>query len=177
MWPGPIDQASHDLYVETWHAHAGDTHRVDGPNAVLRVGCTMILAIAPTEDEALGIVLTGMDGSCVEPTTCTSTTTWWCPKKSATPRSDVARDHGSHGGCHSIRRRDCRADQGSLRRDPGARPHRLHRAAAPVGDMTLDEAKRTMDVFCSDVKPRLKERRDHQIHGSYPWSVNHAADQ
>ena len=31
MWPGPIDQASHDLYVETWHAHKGDTHRVDGP--------------------------------------------------------------------------------------------------------------------------------------------------
>jgi hypothetical protein len=26
----------------------------------------------------------------------------------------------------------------------------------PVGDMTLDEAKRTMDVFCSDVKPSLE---------------------
>ena len=26
----------------------------------------------------------------------------------------------------------------------------------PAGDMTLDEAKRTMDVFCSDVKPALE---------------------
>ena len=26
MWPGPIDQASHDVYVETWNAHKGDTH-------------------------------------------------------------------------------------------------------------------------------------------------------
>ena len=26
----------------------------------------------------------------------------------------------------------------------------------PVGDMTFDEAKRTMDVFCSDVKPELE---------------------
>jgi hypothetical protein len=25
----------------------------------------------------------------------------------------------------------------------------------PTGDMTLDESKRTMDVFCSDVKPAL----------------------
>jgi hypothetical protein len=26
----------------------------------------------------------------------------------------------------------------------------------PVGDMTFDEAKQTMDVFCSDVKPALE---------------------
>ena len=26
----------------------------------------------------------------------------------------------------------------------------------PTGDMTLDEAKRTMDIFCSDVKPSLE---------------------
>ena len=25
----------------------------------------------------------------------------------------------------------------------------------PTGDMTFDEAKRTMDLFCSDVKPEL----------------------
>jgi hypothetical protein len=25
----------------------------------------------------------------------------------------------------------------------------------PAGDMTLDEAKRTMDLFCSEVKPSL----------------------
>jgi hypothetical protein len=27
----------------------------------------------------------------------------------------------------------------------------------PVGDMTLAEAKRTMDIFCSDVKPALEK--------------------
>ena len=26
----------------------------------------------------------------------------------------------------------------------------------PTGDMTVDEAKRTMDVFCSEVKPELE---------------------
>ncbi len=49
MWAGPIDQAAYDLYVEAWHAHKGDTLRVDGPDARPRVGCTMVLAIAPTE--------------------------------------------------------------------------------------------------------------------------------
>ena len=62
MWPGPIDQASYDLYVETWHEHRGDTLRMDGPNSEPRVGCTMVLAIAPTEDEALDIARRGMDG-------------------------------------------------------------------------------------------------------------------
>ncbi len=47
MWPGPIDQDSYDVYVETWNAHKGDTHRVDGPNSKPRVGCTMLLAISP----------------------------------------------------------------------------------------------------------------------------------
>ena len=32
MWPVPIDQAAHDLYVETWNVDPGDTHRVDGPD-------------------------------------------------------------------------------------------------------------------------------------------------
>ena len=62
MWAGPIDQAAYDLYVEAWHAHKGDTLRVDGPDARPRVGCTMVLAIAPTEREALDIARRGMDG-------------------------------------------------------------------------------------------------------------------
>ena len=62
MWAGPIDQTAYDLYVEAWHAHKGDTLRVDGPDARPRVGCTMVLAIAPTEREALDIARRGMDG-------------------------------------------------------------------------------------------------------------------
>jgi alkanesulfonate monooxygenase SsuD/methylene tetrahydromethanopterin reductase-like flavin-dependent oxidoreductase (luciferase family) len=151
MWPGPIDQASHDLYVETWNAHKGDTHRVDGPNSVPRVGCTMILAIAPTENEALGIVRRGMDGL-------------------------LRRAHNVHKDDHL-----CDAALGPLR---GIVAHmedaiRLGAGTAeqikdrfatilapgltdyivlqlPTGDMTLDEAKRTMDIFCSDVKPALE---------------------
>jgi alkanesulfonate monooxygenase SsuD/methylene tetrahydromethanopterin reductase-like flavin-dependent oxidoreductase (luciferase family) len=157
MWPGPIDQASHDLYVETWHAHQGDTHRVDGPNSVPRVGCTMILAIAPTENEALGIARRGMDGL-------------------------LRRTHNVHKHDHLVVSEDeCDAALGPLRGIVAHMEDAIHFGAGtaeqikdrfaailapgltdyivlqlPVGDMTLDEAKRTMDVFCSDVKPSLE---------------------
>src|SRR5581483_6164059 len=62
MWPGPIDQQTYEVYVEAWEKHRGGTLRVDGPDSRPRVGCTMILAIAPTEREAHDIARRGMDG-------------------------------------------------------------------------------------------------------------------
>jgi alkanesulfonate monooxygenase SsuD/methylene tetrahydromethanopterin reductase-like flavin-dependent oxidoreductase (luciferase family) len=157
MWPGPIDQASYDIYVENWNAHKGDTHRVDGPNAAPRVGCTMILAIAPTENEALDIARRGMTGL-------------------------VRRAHNVHKGDHLvISEEECDAALGPLRGIMAHIEDAIHAGAGtaeqikdrfaevlapgltdyivlqlPVGDMTLDEAKRTMDIFCSDVKPFLE---------------------
>jgi hypothetical protein len=157
MWPGPIDQASHDLYVETWHAHKGDTHRVDGPDSAPRVGCTMVLAIAPTENEALDIVRRGMTGL-------------------------TRRAHNVHKHDHLVLSDDeCDAALGPLRGIMAHMEDAIHAGAGtaeqikdrfagilapgltdyivlqiPTGDMTLDEAKRTMDLFCSDVKPALE---------------------
>ena len=117
MWPGPIDQASHDLYVETWHAHKGDTHRVDGPNSVPRVGCTMILAIAPTENEALDIVRRGMDGLLASGPQRAQARSSGGDRGRVRRRARTAPRHrGAHGRCHPLRCRHCRADQGSLRR-------------------------------------------------------------
>jgi alkanesulfonate monooxygenase SsuD/methylene tetrahydromethanopterin reductase-like flavin-dependent oxidoreductase (luciferase family) len=156
MWPGPIDQDSYDLYVETWNAHKGDTHRVDGPNSAPRVGCTMVLAIADTEDEALGIVKRGIDGL-------------------------VRRTHNVHKFDHLVlSEAECDEALNPLRRilahidlaikaGAGTAEQIKERFGAildsgltdyivlqiPTGDMTLEEAKRTMDRFCSDVKPAL----------------------
>ena len=49
MWPGPIDRQAYDAYVEAWNEHKDDPVRFDGPDSRPRVGCTMIVAIAPTE--------------------------------------------------------------------------------------------------------------------------------
>ena len=157
MWPGPIDQDSYDVYVETWNAHKGDTHRVDGPDSAPRVGCTMVLAIASTEDQALSIVRRGMDGL-------------------------MRRTHNVHKYDHLVLPDDeCDEALGPLRRILAHVEGAIHAGAGtaeqikdrfaailepgltdylvlqiPVGDMTLDEAKSTMDIFCSDVKPTLE---------------------
>lgn len=158
MWPGPIDQRAYDLYIETWQKHKGDTLRLDGPNASPRVGCTMLLAIAPTETEALDIARRGMDGL-------------------------VRRAHNVHKHDHLVLPADeCDAALGPLRNimahiedaiDAGAgtaeqiaerfaamlEPGLIDHIALqlPTGDMTYDEAKRTVDLFISEVKPALEK--------------------
>ena len=157
MWPGPIDKASYDVYVETWNAHRGDTHRVDGPESQPRVGCTMILAIAPTEAEALDITRRGMTGL-------------------------ARRAHNVHRHDHLVLPDDeCDAALGPLRGIMAHMEDAIHFGAGtaeqikdrfaailepgltdyivlqvPTGDMTLEEARRTMDIFCSEVKPGLE---------------------
>jgi alkanesulfonate monooxygenase SsuD/methylene tetrahydromethanopterin reductase-like flavin-dependent oxidoreductase (luciferase family) len=157
MWPGPIDEASYDLYLETWHKHKGDTIRMDGPDSEPRVGCTMLLAIAPTEKEALDIARRGMDGL-------------------------VRRAHNVHRHDRLVLPEDeCDAALGPLRNimahiedainagagtaeqiaerfagilEPGRTDYIV--LQLPTGDMTLAEAKRTMDLFISEVKPQLE---------------------
>lgn len=157
MWPGPIDQATHDVYVETWHAHKGDTHRVDGPNSVPRVGITMVLAISPNESKALEIARRGLTGL-------------------------LRRAHNVHRHDHDVLPEDeCDAALGPLRRITDNIEAAINAGAGtasqitdrfggllasgltdyivlqiPVGDMTLAEAKDTMNVFCSEVKPALE---------------------
>jgi alkanesulfonate monooxygenase SsuD/methylene tetrahydromethanopterin reductase-like flavin-dependent oxidoreductase (luciferase family) len=158
MWPGPIDQASYDVYVETWHKHKGDTIRLDGPDSEPRVGCTMVLAIAPSETEALDIARRGMTGL-------------------------LRRAHNVHKFDHLVLpAEDCDAALGPLRRimahiedainagagtvdqiaerfagilEPGLTDYIV--LQIPTGDMTLDEAKRTMDLFITEVKPQLEK--------------------
>jgi alkanesulfonate monooxygenase SsuD/methylene tetrahydromethanopterin reductase-like flavin-dependent oxidoreductase (luciferase family) len=158
MWPGPIDRSAYDVYFEAWNEHKGDTLRVDGPNARPRVGCTMILAIAPTESEALEIARRGMDGL-------------------------VRRAEYVHRFDHLIMPpEDCEAALGPLRAilahiedaiaaGAGTAEQITERFAAmlepgliehvalqlPTGDMTLDESRRTLELFASEVKPRLEQ--------------------
>jgi alkanesulfonate monooxygenase SsuD/methylene tetrahydromethanopterin reductase-like flavin-dependent oxidoreductase (luciferase family) len=157
MWPGPIDQESYDVYVETWNAHKGDTHRVDGPKSAPRVGCTMVLAIAPTEDEALGIVRRGMDGLMrrthnvhkfdhlvLPDDECDAALE---PLRRITAHIEAAINAGA-GTAEQIK------DRFAAILEPGLTDYIV--LQLPTGDMTLDEAKHTMDVFCSDVKPALE---------------------
>ena len=158
MCAGPVPQSTYDLYVETWHKHKGDTMRVDGPDAQPRVGCTMLVAIAPTENEALEIARRGMDGL-------------------------SRRAHNAHRFDHLVMtQEECDAaiaplrsilshHEDAIRAGAGTPDQITERFAAilepglidylvlqiPVGDMTFDEAKRTLESFISEVKPQLEQ--------------------
>jgi alkanesulfonate monooxygenase SsuD/methylene tetrahydromethanopterin reductase-like flavin-dependent oxidoreductase (luciferase family) len=157
MCAGPVEQSTYDVYVETWHKHKGDTIRVDGPDAQPRVGCTMLLAMAENEQEALDIARRGMDGL-------------------------TRRAHNVHRYDHLVLPEDeCEAALAPLRAilshhedaisaGAGTPDQIAERFAAilepgltdyivlqlPVGDMTFDEAKRTLDLFLGEVKPQLE---------------------
>ncbi len=157
MWPGPIDPASHQRYVEAWHRHTGDTLRVEHPGSEPRVGCAITLAIAATEREALEIAGRAIDGLA----------------RRTTRVHD--RDHLllSPEECDAALRplryihsqRDAVVAAGA-----GTANQVAERLAAllalgltdyivlqlPTGDMTFDEARRTLELFITEVKPQLE---------------------
>jgi alkanesulfonate monooxygenase SsuD/methylene tetrahydromethanopterin reductase-like flavin-dependent oxidoreductase (luciferase family) len=158
MWPGPIDQASYDLYVETWHKHKGDTLRLDGPDSRPRVGSTMLLAIAPTETQALEIARRGMDGlvrraEAVHKRDHLVLPEDQCDLALNPLRSIVAHIEDSiNAGAGTA---DQIAERFAAMLEPGLIDHIA--LQLPTGDMTYDEAKRTVELFVSEVKPQLEK--------------------
>ena len=156
MWPGPISQEAYDLYAETWYAHQGDEVRLDAPGSGPRVGCTMVLAIADTEEAALDVCTRGVKGL----TRRTHAVHRW--------DAEVLGEEGADAALGPLRRILAHIDD-AIRAGAGTPSQIRDRFGAildsglseyivlqlPTGDMTLDEARRTMDLFCSEVKPEL----------------------
>ena len=157
MWPGPVDQASYDVYVETWHKHKGDRIRMEGPNDEPRVGCTMLLAIAPTESEALDIARRGMDGLLRRAHNVHKHDRLVLPEDECDAALGPLRNIMAHIE-DAINAGAGTADQIAERfagiLEPGLTDYIV--LQLPTGDMTLDEAKRTMDLFITEVKPQLE---------------------
>ena len=156
MWPGPIDQRTYDLYVETWHEHKGDTIRLEGPDARPRVGCTMVLAIAPTETEALDIARRGMDGLVRRATNVHTHDHLVLPadecEEALRPLRSIL-EHIEDAVSAGAGTPDQITERFARILEPGLIDYIA--LQLPTGDMTFDEAKRTVDLFVSEVKPRL----------------------
>jgi alkanesulfonate monooxygenase SsuD/methylene tetrahydromethanopterin reductase-like flavin-dependent oxidoreductase (luciferase family) len=158
MWPGPVPPEVHDLYAEAWEAHAGDAVRLEAPGSAPRVGCTMLLAIADDENEALDVATRGMNGLVrrthavhrwdVEMLGEDGAAAAIAPLKKILGSIDVAIRAGA-GTAEQIR------DRFAEILASGLTDYIV--LQIPTGDMTFDEAKRTMDMFCSKVKPDLEE--------------------
>jgi alkanesulfonate monooxygenase SsuD/methylene tetrahydromethanopterin reductase-like flavin-dependent oxidoreductase (luciferase family) len=157
MWPGPIDQRAYDVYAEAWHEHKGGTLRVDGPGARPRVGCTMLVAIADTEQEALDIARRGMDGLVrraekVHLNDRLIMSDEDCEAALGPLRSILAHmEDAIQAGAGTA---DQIAERFAAILEPGLIDHVV--LQLPVGDMTFDEAKRTLESFATVVKPQLE---------------------
>ena len=159
MCAGTVPETTYEAYRASWDEHRGDTLRLDGPDSRPRVGCTMILAIAPSEKEALAISRRGVDGL-------------------------VRRTQAVHARDHLLMSEDdCERAIAPLKAIlahieeavtagagvPGQITERIaalletgrvdHIALqVPTGDMTYDEALRTVELFASEVKPVLERQ-------------------
>ncbi len=157
MWPGPIHQEAYDLYVESWHAHKNHRVRMEAPGAGPRVGCTMLIAIAESEATALDVAERGLKGLMRR---AHAVHQW---------DAEVLGEEGAEAALGPLRRISRHIDV-AIRAGAGTPGQIKDRFAGvldagltdyivlqlPTGDMTFDEAKRTMDLFCSDVKPTLE---------------------
>lgn len=158
IWPGPISKEAYDLYVDTWNAHRNDAVRMDAPGSAPRVACTMLLAIDEQSDRALDIATRGMNGLMRR----THAVHQW--------DAEVLGDEAADAALGPLRRILSHIDE-AIQAGAGTPEQIKERLGGilesgmtdyivlqiPTGDMTLDEAKRTMDLFCSDVKPDLEQ--------------------
>ena len=159
MCAGGVPQSTYDAYVENWERHRADTLRLDGPDSRPRIGFAMILAIAPTEKEALAISRRGVDGL-------------------------IRRTKQVHTYDHLVlSEADCEraiapldailaSIEETIAAGAGVPEQIAERLAAvletglvdhislqvPTGDMTYDEARRTVELFAAEVKPVLEKQ-------------------
>ncbi len=158
IWPGVIDQETYDLYAETWHKHKGDTIRVDGTNSEPRVGCVMVLAISENESEAHDIARRGMEGLLrrthavhrfdhlvLSPEECDTALN---PLRHILSHYEEAIKAGA-GTPDQI------AERLAAILEAGLTDHIVFQI--PSGDMTMDEARSTLDLFLTEVKPQLEK--------------------
>jgi alkanesulfonate monooxygenase SsuD/methylene tetrahydromethanopterin reductase-like flavin-dependent oxidoreductase (luciferase family) len=158
MWPGPIDQETYDLYAQTWYDHANDDVRMNAPDAKPRVGCAMLMAIDEDESKALDVSARGMNGLMRR----THGVHQW--------DAEVLGEEGAYAALGPLRRILGHIDI-AIKAGAGTPSQLRDRIGGilaqgltdyivlqiPTGDMTFEEAKKTMDLFCSEVKPDLEK--------------------
>jgi len=158
IWPGPISPEAYQLYVDTWNEYRGADVRMDGPNGAPKVACTMLLAIDEQSDKALDIATRGMNGLMRR----THAVHRW--------DAEVLGDEAADAALGPLRRILSHIDE-AIQAGSGTPEQIKERLGGilemgmtdniilqiPTGDMTLAEAKRTMDLFCSEVKPDLEK--------------------
>lgn len=158
MWPGKISEEAYEQYLEAWEAHKGGPIRMEGPDDRPRVGYSMLLAIAPTEREARQIAERGMNGL--------------VRRTELTHQFDLLvvseqEAYQAQGPLRAIQANMHLAIQFGAG-TPGQIAERVAGLLEdgmcdyicfmfPAGDMTIDESRRTLELFVTEVQPQLTQ--------------------
>jgi alkanesulfonate monooxygenase SsuD/methylene tetrahydromethanopterin reductase-like flavin-dependent oxidoreductase (luciferase family) len=159
MCAGSVPQSTYDAYVENWERHRGDSLRVDGPDSRPRIACALIVAIAPTEKEALAISRRGVDGL-IRSTKKIHTYDHLVLSEADCARA-IAPLEAILAGIEQTVAAGAGVPEQILERfttllETGFVDHIS--LQVPTGDMTYAEARRTVELFASEVKPELEKR-------------------
>jgi alkanesulfonate monooxygenase SsuD/methylene tetrahydromethanopterin reductase-like flavin-dependent oxidoreductase (luciferase family) len=159
MCAGPVPQATYDAYLESWETHKGGTLRLDGPDSRPRVGSAMIVAIAPTEKEALAISRRGVDGL-MRRTKHVHTYDRLVLSEAECERAIQPLNHILASIEEAITAGAGVPEQITERFAGVLAPGYVDHIAlqVPTGDMTYDEARRTVELFGSEVMPALEKQ-------------------
>ncbi len=157
MFPGPIPKEAYDIYVEAWHLHRDDPVRLDGPEDEPTVGSTMVIAIDRDESVAREVVTRGIQGLMRR---AQAVHRWDAevlgekdanaalePLRRIMSHIDAAIEAG-HGTPNKI------IDRFGHIIEAGMVDHIV--LQTPTGDITMDEARSTLELFCSEVQPVLE---------------------
>ncbi len=159
MCAGPVPQGTYDAYVESWEQHKGGTLRLDGPDSRPHVGSAMIVAIAPTEKEALAISRRGVDGL-MRRTKHVHTYDRLVLSEAECEQAIKPLHHILASIEEAIAAGAGVPDQITERFAGVLESGYVDHIAlqVPTGDMTYDEARRTVDLFGAEVMPALEKQ-------------------
>jgi alkanesulfonate monooxygenase SsuD/methylene tetrahydromethanopterin reductase-like flavin-dependent oxidoreductase (luciferase family) len=166
VWPGPIPADAYDLYRQTWADNAANPVRAEAPGAGPRVGSTFLLGIGETEAEGKAIAARGWRGLARRINHVHTLDRLALDEQQAAaalnPLAHACLALAAPGGEqammpvlteHSGTPEQVRAAlQAYL--DEGRCEYLI--LQLPTGDMTFEEARRSLQLFIDEVMPGLR---------------------
>jgi alkanesulfonate monooxygenase SsuD/methylene tetrahydromethanopterin reductase-like flavin-dependent oxidoreductase (luciferase family) len=164
MWPGPISNEAYDAYLEAWDRHKDDGTRFDAPGSKPRVGTAMGIVVHEDDATAKEISGRGAMGTARRVMNVHKFDHLALDQEQAeaalNPLALGARALLQAGGGTMLAERT--AASGSPEHVIDVLGNYLDRGvsdyillALPSGDQTFEEAKDALELFASDVMPKL----------------------
>jgi alkanesulfonate monooxygenase SsuD/methylene tetrahydromethanopterin reductase-like flavin-dependent oxidoreductase (luciferase family) len=157
IWPGKVPPDAYELYVAAWNEHNNSEVRFDGPGDEPRVGYSMLLAIDEDEDKARDVARRGMEGLVRNTTAGHHYDYLVMPSEEDRYNAQAALRAIMSGMDEAIAfgagTPSQIAERVAMLLEDGMCEYIAF--MFPAGDMSIDESKRTLDLFATEVMPQL----------------------